>query len=225
MFDWLISNPDSAFWLGLDRLSILLSYFVVISILAFVYNVFRYRRQRKKLAAVAGTTSKPKALALSFGGGSIKEAAQDYLIHTYGERSIPLDEYQADEITTENIHKHEEEIRRIKESYQSEGVTELHLFMKGPVALALAVGAIFDNWVSVKVYQHRRDGGYVPWTTLDQAKATPIADELAERALRMLDAKPPPMTAPEPPAPPTSVSPPRLPPDTPASPPPSSETT
>lgn len=39
------------------------------------------------------------------------------------------------------------------------GATELHMFYKGPVTLAMGVGAILDNWIPIKVYQYS-DGTY-----------------------------------------------------------------
>jgi len=185
---WLTST-DSAVWLWLDRVSILLSYLVVISIVAFVFNVFRYRRKRKELTEIEGKTALPKALCLSFGGGSIKNAVRDYLKETYPDRKIAVSEYKGDEVTPQNVHKHEEGIRKLKERYQSKGVTELHLFMKGPLGLALAVGAIFDNWVAVKIYQNNREGSYDPWTTLHHAKAVPIADIFAEKIIQAVEPK------------------------------------
>ena len=183
---WLTST-DSSVWLWLDRVSIVLSYAVVLSILAFVFNVFRYRRKRKELIEIEGKTALPKALCLSFGGGSIKLAVSDYLKETYPDRKIAVSEYKGDEVTPQNVHKHEEEIRKLKERYQSKGVTELHLFMKGPLGLALAVGAIFDNWVAVKIYQNNREGSYEPWTALHHAKAVPIADIFAEKIIQAVE--------------------------------------
>jgi hypothetical protein len=189
MPEWLVS-PNSTVWLVLERISVLLSYLVVGTIAAFVFNLFRYRRKRKELATIAGKAGHPRALALSFGGGSIEQAVKEYLSTIYPEVNIPVEKYEKDEVTAENIHRYEEAVRRLKERFQSENVTELHLFMKGPVALALAVGAIFDNWVGVKVYHSKREGGYESWTTLHQAKAAPVAEELTERILQAVDNNP-----------------------------------
>ena len=188
MPDW-ITARDSMFWLWTDRLSLLLSYFVVFSIATFVFNFLRYKRRRRSLADITGKTARPQALAIALGGGSIKSAVESHLKENYPDADIPVEEHKDGEITAINIHKHEDTIRKIKEKYQSENVTELHLFMKGPVALALTVGAIFDNWVTVKVYHNKRAGGYEPWTTLHQAKATPIGDELVERVMGLADVK------------------------------------
>jgi hypothetical protein len=188
MPEWFVS-PNSAFWLWADRISIILSYIVLGTIGGFILNTLRYRSKRKEMVNIAGRTLRPQALALAFGGGSIRKAVEEHLQHIYPGSQIPVEVYQAEEITAENIHKHEEAIRRLKERFQSENVTELHLFMKGPVALALAVGAIFDNWVTIKIYHSKREGGYEPWTTLHHAKAASITDELAERVTQLVDVK------------------------------------
>lgn len=39
--------------------------------------------------------------------------------------------------------------------YDLEGVTELHLFVQAPVSLAIFLGAVFDHWKPVKLYQKR----------------------------------------------------------------------
>jgi len=186
MFEWLSGNPDSTFWLTVDRISILLSYVVVVSVVALVWQVLRFLRHRRRLRRVAGKSRRPQALALAFGGGSIRVAVEGFLANAY-EVTIPVEEYAGDEVTPANIHRHLEKIRRLKERFQSEGVTELHLFLKAPMALALAVGAVFTNWGEVKVYQQSRAGGYEAWTTLAQAKAASIPDELTERLLETLD--------------------------------------
>lgn len=186
MFHWLTGYPDSTWWMVIDRVSIMLSYVVVITILTIAWQFFRFVRLRRRLARLAGTSRRPCALALAFGGGSIKMAVQEFLATAY-RSPIPVEEYAADEVTPANVHRHLERIRHIKERLQTEGVTELHLFLKAPVVLGVAVGAIFDNWVGVKLYHKDREGGYVAWTTLGQAKAASIPEELADRAAEILD--------------------------------------
>jgi hypothetical protein len=38
-------------------------------------------------------------------------------------------------------------------------VTEVNIYYQGPVTFAMALGAMFDNWVPVKIYAFR-DGRY-----------------------------------------------------------------
>jgi hypothetical protein len=186
MFHWLIGDPNSTAWLMIDRISILLSYLVVVTIVTIAWQCFRFIRLRRRLGRLAGTSRRPRALALAFGGGTIKVAVQEFLATAY-RAPVPVEEYVADEVTPRNVHRHLEQIRRIKERLQTEGVTELHLFLKAPVVVGTAVGAIFDNWVGVKLYHKDREGGYVAWTTLGQAKAASIPEELADGATELFD--------------------------------------
>lgn len=202
MPDWLTS-PDSGFWLWVDRFSILLSYAVVATIAVALYQFWHVRRQRRRIAALAGRTDRPRALAVSFGGANIAEPVRAFLAGAFPNREIPVTEcHVPGEVTPNNVHRHLELLRQLKAEMQGEGVTELHLFVFGPVALAVALGAVFDNWVGVKVYQHSRDGAYVPWFTLGQAKAAPTTEALAERIHDALAPTPEPEAAPVPATPP-----------------------
>ena len=59
------------------------------------------------------------------------------------------------------------DVLKIKSEMTADGVTEVHLFLSCPLVFATAVGAIFDNWVPVKVYHLNRDSGtYEFWTPL-----------------------------------------------------------
>ncbi len=108
---------------------------------------------------VSGTTSKPMASAISF-GGSIKKPVEDYLKEKY-ENEIPVIEYSTDkEVSQQNIHEHIKKLQELKHELQAEGVTELHLFIKGPVVLGILLGAMFDNWINVKLYHNNRKGQY-----------------------------------------------------------------
>ena len=179
------TDPDSTAWLVIDRVSIVLSYFVVLSIGGLLWTFFRHRRRRSRLAAIAGGTARPQAFALAIGGGTIKEAVTGFLATAYS-HPIPVEEHVFGEVSARNVHGLLEEVRRLKERFQSDGVTELHLFLKAPVALGAAVGAIFDNWVPVKVY-HQQRGVYEAWTTLHQAKRPALDEELGERVLETID--------------------------------------
>ena len=64
------------------------------------------------------------------------------------------------EVTPHNIHEHIERLSKIKYNFQAEGVMELHLFIKGPVMMGTIIGAIFDNWITVKLYHNNRSGEY-----------------------------------------------------------------
>lgn len=182
----------SDLWTWLDRGSILLSYVTLITLIFAAVQGVRlvrdYRRRQRELQKLAvGSSSRPVALAISF-GGSIETAVKDFLAQRYPGATIPVREYQeTGEVTTQNVFRHLNQLRLLKERLQSEGVSEVHLFYKGPLAVATGLGAIFDNWVTVKVYQNNRAGLYEDWLTLDTAKAQPVLTTITDAALAILE--------------------------------------
>lgn len=188
-FDW-FTSPDSKIWFYIDRVSILLSYVVVFSIGSAFYYFLRFLRRYKKLknslSAIKGSTKNPKALAVCF-GGSIKKAVEDYLKSRY-QYPIMVKEYAATtEVTSHNLQKHIEKLSKIKTDFQSEGVTELHLFIKGPVMMGTILGAIFDNWVTVKLYHNNRMGEYEEWTVLHSAKSLALEERLEYKVADIIE--------------------------------------
>ncbi len=69
-------------------------------------------------------------------------------------------------ITKDNIQDLLHKLLKIKTELTDKGVTEIHLFIASPVAFGVAVGAILDNWVPVKVYHKSHTGDYEIWTKL-----------------------------------------------------------
>ncbi len=51
------------------------------------------------------------------------------------------------------------DLLKIKNRLTQAGVTEVLVFYRGPVSLAMGIGSIFDNWVPVKVYEFK-EGTY-----------------------------------------------------------------
>jgi hypothetical protein len=43
-------------------------------------------------------------------------------------------------------------LRELKRTLSAEGTTELLLFIQGPVMSGVLAGAVFDNWIPVKLY-------------------------------------------------------------------------
>ena len=59
-------------------------------------------------------------------------------------------------------------------------MTELHLFYKGPVSFAAGVGAVFDNWAPVHLYEFK-DGTYHKALTIEKESVRGLLPEtLAE---------------------------------------------
>jgi len=188
-FQWLI-DPDSRIWIYLDRISILLSYLVVFSLISGIVYLIRflrrYRRLRANMRKVDGTSPKPMALAISF-GGSIKKPVEEYISKRYGNR-IPILEYTDNrEVSPQNVQHHLNKLLEIKHDMQAEGVTELHLFIKGPVIMGALAGAMFDNWCNVKLYHNNRKGDYEEWAMLHHAKELRPDEELAVQIAKTLE--------------------------------------
>lgn len=103
------------------------------------------------------TQAKPIALAIGLGGsiqGAVMKCLYDH------ELQMPVKDYSIDGFITDA--QFEEIIRdfnTVKAELTQQGVTEVHLFYKGPVTLAMALGSIFSNWVPLKVYSFA-EGGY-----------------------------------------------------------------
>jgi len=59
---------------------------------------------------------------------------------------------------------------RLKNELSLEGITEVHLFYAGPVALGIMLGGLFHNWVPVKVYHlNSLTGQYEFWGVIGAA--------------------------------------------------------
>jgi len=121
------------------------------------------------IASQVDPTSKVKAkpIALSIGlGGSVQGAVMKWLYDQ--ELQMPVRDYSVEGfIQPEKFGEIIQEFNRIKAELTQQGVTEVHLFYKGPVTLAMALGSIFSNWVPLKVYAFA-DGNYVLQVTFDK---------------------------------------------------------
>jgi hypothetical protein len=107
------------------------------------------------------------ALVITLQPTDITGQAKPFL-EQQGLRNIPIRTYHKPEgVTRNNISQLLADILKIKSEMTEEGVTEVHLFLMVPVAFAVAVGAILDNWVRVKVYHLNREiQQYEYWTYL-----------------------------------------------------------
>ncbi len=94
--------------------------------------------------------ARPIALAIGL-GGSIQGAVMKYLYDN--DLRIPVTEYSVEGyIPDTEFDKIIGEFNAIKTQISEQGATEVHLFYRGPVTLAMALGAILSNWVPLKVY-------------------------------------------------------------------------
>ena len=141
------------FWQMLSSVADVLGIVSAVPMLAAaVLFAHRARRYRQRLQAMEGqTTAQPVALAVSLTGLDISEQVRAFLarqgVHW------PVRAYRHEEevnpIVLPNVIQ---QLSRLKNDLSLEGVTEVHLFYAGPVALGLMLGGLLHNWVPVKVY-------------------------------------------------------------------------
>lgn len=126
--------------------------FVVILFLRARAELKRYLRSRKTTIS-----ERPWALAVGLGGdisGSVREYLKDQGLN------MQVEDYSREGyISPDDFHPILKDLLKIKDRLTQVGITELHLFYKGPVTMAMAIGAITDNWVPVKVYEYTK-GSY-----------------------------------------------------------------
>jgi hypothetical protein len=96
------------------------------------------------------TRAKPIALAIGLGGsiqGAVMKCLFDHSLQ------MPVRDYTVDGFVTDaQFQEIIQDFNDIKAYLTQQGVTEVHLFYKGPVTLAMALGSILSNWVPLKVY-------------------------------------------------------------------------
>lgn len=131
----------------------------------FFTRAYRYKRKINEIGSTI--TTKPMALVIALQPIDITGQVKPFL-DQQGLKNIPIRTYHKPEgATSENIAQMLSEILKIKSEMTQDGVTEVHLFLMVPVAFAVAVGAILDNWVRVKVYHlNREKQQYEYWTYL-----------------------------------------------------------
>lgn len=141
---------------------------LVAAVIVIVRAKQRWDRISKTLADRA-EGARPAAIAVGI-GGSIKGAVDSYLKLTFSDLDMPVAEVKRDNFLKPTemsgvLH----ELLELKQKLMDQGVTEVHLFYRGPVTLAMGIGAMLDNWVPVHVYELGKDtGSYQFNLTLDK---------------------------------------------------------
>lgn len=110
---------------------------------------------------------KARPIALTIGlGGSVQGAVMKWLYDH--ELQMPVRDYSVEGfIPPEQFGEIIREFNNIKAELTRQGVTKVHLFYKGPVTLAMALGSIFSNWVPLEVYAFS-EGSYTLQMTFDR---------------------------------------------------------
>lgn len=98
-------------------------------------------------------SARPMALAIGLGGGIMGQVEQ--YLSASGSDMKPLEVTREGMLPEEHYHEVLRDIVAKKRQLTDLGATEVHLFYKGPVTLPVAIGAILDNWVPIKVYEYK----------------------------------------------------------------------
>jgi len=123
--------------------------FTVASLWLAKRELTRYLKARKTLIS-----ARPWALIIGL-GSDISGQVKGYLADQ--ELDIPTKTYTREGyVSCDNLYPILKDLLSIKDELTQAGATEVHLFYKGPVTMAMAVGAVTDNWVPIKVYEYTR---------------------------------------------------------------------
>jgi hypothetical protein len=131
---------------------------------AAVLFAHRARRYRLRLREMEGqTTAQPVALAVSLTGLDISEQVRAFLARQG--QHWPVRVYRRDEeMNPADLPGVLQQLLRLKNELSLEGVTEVHLFYAGPVALGIMLGGLLHKWTPVKVYHlNSLTGQYEFW--------------------------------------------------------------
>lgn len=146
-------------WLN-DVWNVLQSIGNVVGVLSFIiflvsaFLLWNERRQyKRRLDLLPNTLGQGRPAALAVGiGSSVKGQVEQFIKQQ--NLQVPV----IDEITRTGMVEQKDipgvlnEFLEMKSRLTEAGVTELHLFYKGPVTIAAAIGAMVDNWVPTIAY-------------------------------------------------------------------------
>lgn len=140
------------FWSALGRVADVVQLLSAAFPLAVgVYFLWRSRKLNQRLQLLATQVSKrPVAFAIGF-GGSIEGSVRQYLKDTGVDIEV-ISCSRKEMVQPKDFPSILKEIHDHKIRLDEVGVTEVHLFYKGPVTFATALGAMLRNWVPAKVY-------------------------------------------------------------------------
>ncbi len=156
------------FWTSFGRADNIIG---ILTALFSGYAAVKLRQQSKRLRELAersprienikelNTThagvnsSAPVAFAVSLipNSDSIKNSVQTFL--DFKGWKMPIEELNMDGIkNSDDLEDFINRLRVAKRLFDAQNFTEIHLFIAGPVQAGVLVGAMFDNWKSVKLY-------------------------------------------------------------------------
>ena len=164
---------SKTFWPIMTNLETLFSFLAMVFAGYVSLRLWRQNRQLRDLARGAPKienfqenakfweedkrTTNPVALAISLvpQAQSIKKDVEDFL-NTKGWK-MPVEEIRMEGINNLNgVENFINTLREKRQLFDLQGVTEVRLFFQGPVMAGVLVGAMYDHWKPVLLYQKYR---------------------------------------------------------------------
>lgn len=157
------------FW---DIVGAIASVAQIVTLIAAIVVIMRAKQRWDRISktlADRAEGARPAAIAVGI-GGSIKGTVEAYLKVTFPTLDMPVAEVRRDNyLRPAEMSGVLLELLKLKQKLMDQGVTEAHLFYRGPVTLAMGIGAVLDNWVPVHVYElDKSSGSYKVDLTLDK---------------------------------------------------------
>ena len=157
---------------------------------ALIFTAWVFFQARRRLSQAVKTlqteySSAPVALSIGI-GQDISGAVRKYIDTSKDMPKMPIHSYvKKGQVPREDFLMVLQDLLKIKQEFTQVGVTEVHLFYMGPVSLAIGIGAVFDNWVPVKIYQYA-NGSYELDLVLHKESVLSLMNINADTAAKML---------------------------------------
>jgi hypothetical protein len=155
----------------------------LIQIFSFLFTLLVLWRTRRRMKRIIHRTlasdvrRKPLALAIGI-NGSIEGQVRAYLQNEHINMEVVAISRQGF-IPNHKYYEVLNELDKVKQELTDRGVSEVHLFYKGPVTLAMGIGALLDNWVPVRTYElDKQSGEYRPDLILGKGRVLELWEDL-----------------------------------------------
>lgn len=164
VWEWLVQFGNNLDWL----LNLIGLFGYPAALYLWMRERARYQRLRRLISFKPAEGA--VAVIIAIGVPAVKPDAEKYIREQF-ESPLPvvLAYERQGYFTREQLLSIIGEIRdKLRELMMAGGIREVHLFYGGPLAVAAALGAITDNWVPVRWYNHNKKTGlYEYMFTLD----------------------------------------------------------
>ena len=153
---------------------------IATAVFAFVVVYRSRRRLNAMLKHRAPETQLDQHVAIAVGiRGSILGSVKAYLKAENMADIAVFEVTRPGDITKRQVYDVLKEVNQLKQKLTEQGVVHVYLFYKGPVTLAMGIGALLDNWVPVTAHDFR-DGKYYPTIVLGKGSVFDVMDAILE---------------------------------------------